>query len=403
MSHLNPRLWTKDFIIVSSINFFLTLVFYLLMVTISVFAVDEFHASTSEAGLVTGIFIIGALVGRLATGRIIDSVGRKKILIVGLILFTLATLLYFGINSLSFLLANRFVHGIALGIGSTATGTIVAQVIPEARRGEGVGYYSLSATLATAIGPFVGLYLSQHTNFHVIFIFCVALGIISLLTSFILQVPNLSFTEEKTGESKGFKFTNFVETKALPIAFVTLVAGFCYSSVMSFITFYAMEIHLVDAASFFFLVYAVAILVSRPFTGRLFDLKGANMIMYPALFIFAIGMLLLSTANHGIILLIAGAVIGFGFGNFQSSAQAVAIKVTPAHRMGLATSTFFIFIDVGYGIGPYLLGFMIPLTGYRGMYVTMGICALATIILYHFMHGKKETAEKRSRNVSVSL
>ena len=106
------KLWTKDFIIVSLINFLVTLVFYLLMVTISVYAVEQFHASTSEAGLVTGIFIIGALIGRLLTGGIIDQYGRKKILFIGLILFTLTTLLYFQINSLPFLLINRLLHGI---------------------------------------------------------------------------------------------------------------------------------------------------------------------------------------------------------------------------------------------------------------------------------------------------
>ena len=75
------RLWTKDFITVSVINFFIALIFYLLIVTIASYALDTFHTSTSMAGLVSGIFIIGALIGRLITGRIIDDVGSRKILI----------------------------------------------------------------------------------------------------------------------------------------------------------------------------------------------------------------------------------------------------------------------------------------------------------------------------------
>ena len=54
-----PKLWTKDFIIVSGVNFFLTLVFYLLIVIIGVYAVNEYHASTSQAGLVTVNFYCG--------------------------------------------------------------------------------------------------------------------------------------------------------------------------------------------------------------------------------------------------------------------------------------------------------------------------------------------------------
>lgn len=133
----------------------MTLIFYLLMVTISTYAVEKFDANTSEAGLVTGIFVIGALLGRLFAGRIIDQIGRKKILFLGLILFAVTTLLYFVANTLFLLLINRLLHGIALGIASTATGTIVAQIIPSTRRGEGIGYYSLSAIIATAIGPFL--------------------------------------------------------------------------------------------------------------------------------------------------------------------------------------------------------------------------------------------------------
>lgn len=52
--------------------------FYLLMVTIAGYAVEKFDASTSTAGLVSSIFIIGTLFGRLGTGRIIGDWGSKK-------------------------------------------------------------------------------------------------------------------------------------------------------------------------------------------------------------------------------------------------------------------------------------------------------------------------------------
>ncbi|MGG3448318.1 MFS transporter [Domibacillus aminovorans] len=393
MNQSRPKLWTKDFIIVSFVNFFLTLIFYLLMVTLAVYAVNELDASTSQAGLISGIFIIGTLIGRLFIGRIMDSIGRKRTLFIGLIFFTLTTLLYFVNFGITFLLINRFIHGIALGVASTATGTIVAQIIPATRKGEGIGYYSMSATLATAIGPFIGLYMSQHTSFQMIFSFCLALGIISLITAFFVYVPALE-ASTKNAETKGFNLSSFIEPKALPIAFITLAIAFCYSSVLSFISFYAIEIDLVNTASFFFVVYAAAVLASRPFTGRLMDVKGANFIMYPAFLIFGAGMLLLSSADKSITLLLAGFLIGLGFGNMQSSTQAIAVKLTPPHRMGLATSTFFIFLDAGLGFGPYLLGFIIPLTGYSTLYVIMGVVILATTVLYYFLHGKKESAAK---------
>ncbi|MDM5312175.1 MFS transporter [Peribacillus frigoritolerans] len=389
MDQSRTRLWTKDFVIVSSINFFITLIFYLLMVTLAIYAVNELDASTSEAGLISGIFIIGTLIGRLFIGRFIDSIGRKKTLFIGLIFFTLTTLLYFVDLGIGYLLVNRLIHGMAMGMASTATGTIVAQIIPPTRKGEGIGYYSMSATLATAIGPFIGLFMAQHTSFQVIFSFCLALGVISLITAFFLYVPALKVTAKVT-ESKGFKLSNFIEPKALPISIITLLLAFCYSSVLSFISFYAIEIDLVNTASFFFVVYAVAVLLSRPFSGPLMDRKGSNFIMYPAFIIFGVGLLLLSMTTNSFTLLAAGFLIGLGFGNMQSSSQAIAVKLTPPHRMGMATSTFFIMLDAGLGFGPYILGFIIPVTGYSTLYVILGVVVILTSVLYYFLHGKKE-------------
>ncbi|MGM0888806.1 MAG: MFS transporter [Bacillota bacterium] len=393
MDQSRTRLWTKDFVIVSSINFFITLIFYLLMVTLAIYAVNELDASTSEAGLISGIFIIGTLIGRLFIGRFIDSIGRKKTLFIGLIFFTLTTLLYFVDLGIGFLLVNRLIHGMAMGMASTATGTIVAQIIPATRKGEGIGYYSMSATLATAIGPFIGLFMAQNTSFQVIFSFCLALGVISLITAFFLYVPALKVTAKVT-ESKGFKLSNFIEPKALPISIITLLLAFCYSSVLSFISFYAIEIDLVNTASFFFVIYAVAVLLSRPFSGPLMDRKGSNFIMYPAFIIFGIGLLLLSMTTNSFTLLAAGFLIGLGFGNMQSSSQAIAVKLTPPHRMGMATSTFFIMLDAGLGFGPYILGFIIPITGYSTLYVILGVVVIATSVLYYLLHGKKERAAR---------
>ncbi|MBA9026499.1 MFS transporter [Peribacillus huizhouensis] len=384
-----PKLWTKDFLIVSTANFFLYFTFYLLIATISVYAIEKFHASPSMAGLASGIFVLGALVARLFSGKSIEQVGRKKMLYIGFISILIVTLLYFVVNSMTTLLVVRFLHGAAFGMASTATGTIVASVIPNERRGEGTGYYALSVTLAAAIGPFLGIFINQHVGFNMNFILCTILLLVSFIAAFFLKVAKVEFTKEQLANMKEFKLSNFFETKAFPISIIAVFVGLCYSSILTFITSYSQEIHLVDVASFFFVVYAVAILVSRPFTGRWFDTKGENFVMYPAFLFFAIGLLILSQVHLGYSLLVAGVFVGLGYGTFMSSAQAISIKVSPKHRMGLATSTYFIFTDLGVGIGPFILGSLIPVMGFRGLYMTMAIVIFACIFLYYFLHGKK--------------
>lgn len=395
-----PKLWTKDFIIVSVANFFLYITFYLLISTITVFATNQFHASPSAAGLASGIFVLGALVGRLYSGKSIEFIGRKRMLYIGLILFVCITLLYFVINSMTFLLVTRFLHGAAFGIASTATGTIVASIIPNERRGEGTGYYALSLTIAAAIGPFLGMFINQHIGFYMNFILCTILLGVSLLATFFLTVSKETFTKEQLENMKGFKLSNFFEAKAIPISLVAIVVGLCYSSILSFLTSYSQEIHLVDMASFFFIFYAVATLVSRPFSGRWFDIKGENFVMYPSFILFAIGLVLLSQAVQGYFILLAGLFVGVGYGTFSSSAQALSVKVSPKHRMGLATSTYYIFIDLGIGLGPFLLGFLIPVMGFKGLYEFLAVVVVASIFLYYFIHGKKATQLEQANKLA---
>lgn len=385
------RLWTKNFIMISSVNFLLTLVFFLLVVIIGLYAVDEFNATTSQAGLVTGIFIVGTLIGRLFIGARIERIGRKKTLIIGFILFNTVTLFYFFSSSITVLLITRLLHGISLGIASTAAATIVAFIIPMARRGEGIGYFSMSSTLATAIGPFVGLLLTQVTTFQTIFAICFGVGIVGLLAGLVVQVPTLKLDVAKEpGVKQKFSVRRYLEPSAIPIAFVTLAVAFCFSSVLSFMNFYAIEQDLIKAASVFFLVYAISVLVSRPFTGRLMDLKGANYVMYPAFVLLAAGLVVLGSATSSLSFLIAASLIGFGFGNIQSCTQAIAVKITPRERMGMATSTFFIFLDAGLGFGPYILGFVLGIVSFSQMYLSLGFVAFVTIGLYYAVYGKSE-------------
>jgi len=391
-----PKLWTKDFIIVATANFFLYFTFYLLMVSITVFATDKFHATPSQAGLASGIFVVGTLLARLFSGRFIDQVGWKKLLYIGFICFLLTTCLYFAVNSMTLLLINRFLNGASMGIASTATGTIAAKIIPNERRGEGTGYYGLSLTLAAAIGPFLGMFLTQHTSFNMNFIVCIILLAFSFVAAFFLRVPKVEQAKEQAAKKNGFSLHNFFEIKAIPISILGALFGLGYSSVLSFMTTYAKEINLVDIGSFFFIVYAVLILVSRPFTGRWFDTKGENFVMYPAFLIFAIALFVLSQTHHGYALLVAGALTGLGYGTLSTSAQAISIKVSPKNRIGLATSTFYIFLDGGVGVGPFLLGFIVSSIGYRGMYLVLAIILFACIFLYYGLHGRKKASKQQA-------
>lgn len=395
------NLWTKDFLIISVSNFFIYFTFYLLMVTSTVYATDKFNGTPSQAGLASGIFVIGTLVARLIAGRFINKIGWKSTLYIGAILFLLTTFFYYFVTGLNSLYTLRFINGAAYGIASTATGTIVAKIIPHERHGEGIGYYGLSITLAGALGPFLGMSL-RSAGFNTTFTLCIVLLVISLISIFFLRVPKVEAIPEDNVGGK-FSLHNYFEVKSLPIAIIGFLIAFGYSSILSFLTPYTQEINLVEVGSFFFIVYVIVIFLSRPYTGKMFDIKGENSVIYPAIFLFAIALLVLSQSINGFMLLLSGALVGLGFSTFVSSAQAVAIKVAPRHRVGLATSTFFIFLDGGIGVGPFILGLLIPVIGYRSLYVCMAIVVFACLILYFLLHGRKAVKQQKISNITDSI
>ncbi|RPK14836.1 MFS transporter [Priestia endophytica] len=390
------KLWTNDFIFVFLTNCFVTLGFYLLMTTLAVYSIQQFQVSESSAGLASGIFIIGGLFARLFTGKYLEVIGRRKLIYGSLTLFLIATLLYFPVNNFILLLLVRFIHGAACGAATTAMTTTVMDMIPDSRRGEGTAYFALSTTIATAIGPFLGLFITQHANYNMIFTACTTFSVISLIIILFAKVPEAQLTSEQLKSmKKGVRLQDFFEKKAIPISVILIVMGIGYSSIVSFINSYSLEINLQEYSSLFFVVYAVFLCISRPITGRLVDTKGDNFVMYPAILIFSVCLLLLSTAQNHFVFLLAGVLLALGYGTIMSAAMAIAIKETPKHRVGLATSTFFIFMDVGMGLGPYLIGTIVPYMGYRGMYLILSGVVLLCLIVYYFLHGKKATARTR--------
>lgn len=147
---------------------------------------------------------------------------------------------------------------------------------------------------------------------------------------------------------------------------------------------------MVQIASFFFPVYAIMIILSRPFTGRLFDRYGERIVIYPSILLFVIGLIALSQAHYPSLFLAAAGFIGLGFGTLFSTLQVIAIKRASMEKRGLATGTWLLFFDIGVGIGSYILGWMASSMGYQTMYMISSIIVVCSSILYYVIVQRKE-------------
>ena len=217
--------------------------------------------------MAAGLFIISALVARLLAGHFIDGLGRGFVLRCGTALYAASMLLYFFITSMLEFEAIRVVHGFAYGLASTAASTIVATIIPLKRQGEGIGYFTLGVTIASAIGPFLGIWFTQHGMYEASVWICSAVGVLAFVLSLLIRTPAHRMTEAEKKEMRTLKFSTFFQLEALPISFIAMLGGVCYSTVLAYIGAYSQSLSLFWAGSVFFLGFAFTSIISRPVTG----------------------------------------------------------------------------------------------------------------------------------------
>ena len=375
------KLWSKDYVLNIVGNLLLFVVFYLLMVYTTKLAITEFNVSVSEAGLASGIFIVGALVARLVISRYMDFIGRKRMLIIAVVIHAICTFGYHFIDGMLFLCTLRFVQGMTYGMASTVIATTVASIVPESRRGEGIGYFTLSVTLGSAIGPFLGISLPQINPLYAL-VLCDVLSISLIVLAFILNITEIKVGFRQRVEVKSFRLRTFFEPTAISISIVALLGAIGYSAVMSYIGTYSETIGLLLGGSLFYIAYSIACLIFRPISGVMIDRYGNHVVMVPILFTMILGFVAIALAHSNLVLLLGAVLVGIGYGSIPSAGQTIAVQKVKLNKFSLATSTLYIALDLGNGIGPYILGMVVPIYGFRAVYICSAIAALLAFLFY---------------------
>lgn len=381
-------IWTTSFTLASAVSFFLSAMFFLLMITMVGYTGERFEASVAVGGLAASIFVVGAVLGRPFAGRYLDAMGRRPMLIASLALTLAACLVYPAVGTIGQLMAVRLVQGMGFGVAHTAISASVMALIPRARRAEGTGYFTMSGTMAAALAPLVALAAVHLGGSAAIFTVSAFLSGAAVLCAVLLRLPG-PVTEGPDRPARRRSAALFVEPTALPIAFVILLVGVAVSGLMAFVGVYAVDRGLEWAGSAFFVLYSVAMLASRVGMGRVHDTRGDNAVVLPAFAALAAGLALLAFADTTTLVLVAAVLCGVGAGTLLASGQVIAVASVPAERIGVATSTYFLLLDTGVGLGPLALGALVAVSGFGGMYLALaGVMVLAAAV-YHLVHGRR--------------
>lgn len=374
------KIWTRDFVLICLANFFIFLGFQMTLPTLPLF-VKDLGGSDQIIGLIVGIFTFSALIFRPYAGHALESKGRRFVYMTGLSIFVFSVGSFAFITSITFLFLMRTIQGSGWGLSTTATGTIATDLVPTKRRGEGLGYFGLSGNLALALGPALGLSLVDIISFKSLFLICAVSGLIAFSLSSLIRYKKV---EESPDKSTTVKFDIFEKTAVQPSAllfFITVTFG----GIASFLPLYAVEKG-VGGIEFYFLIYAVFLLLSRTFAGRIYDQKGHQYVFPPGAVMVFTAMLLLAWLPSTKVMLIAAAIYGLGFGSIQPALQAWAVDGAPDNRKGMANATFFSFFDLGVGIGAMTFGQLANTFGYSAIYITSAGSVMLSIVFYIYLY-----------------
>lgn len=385
------KMWTRDFILSCLGCFFLFVNFYMLLSSMPLAIKQNMGGTARDMSLVVSIYLLGIVLLRPFSGVISDRIGSKKISVITMLIFVICSFLYLGIHAILPLLIVRMIHGVFHSLSTTAHAAMAITMVPNSRKGEGVGYYGLAMSLSMVLGPALGLYVLNAFGFEALILLAAIFSVISwFLTLFIKNPETNSVNLQRQPAASKFKFSNLIEMKAVPVCISAMLFAFSYSSIISFMAVFTSELGIPEAAMYYFISFAISILVTRPLIGKLLDSRGPSYLIIPSLIIFALGLLVLGSASGMTQILFAGIILGIAYGAIFPSFQTITLKLSPIDKAGSATATFFLFYDSGFGLGAFALTVVASYFGYSKMYMLVSGLILLTLFLYYTLYHRKQ-------------
>lgn len=411
MASEKPRLWTKQFITLSLASFLLFLNLQMLLSSFSMHIKGNLNGGDMQVSLATSAFAITAIIARLLTGRWIKRWSKDIVLTVGLMVAAISTVLSALPESVAPLLVMRAIYGFGFGVGSTIIPTLVTQIIPPKRMGEGIGYFGLSTSLAMSIGPATGMSIMKASGFTTLATIGAGAVVCMIPMLFIAGVYNLrsnkinTLTELAEGQNNNRfekvplnkvssqqvvhthaqqqeKKSSLRDIMIFPIYFpaiLNVLLSITYSGILSFIAVYGEQLNL-SQVGLFFLFNALTILMVRPIAGKIFDRNGPIIVLIPAAIFVIVSMIVLSYTTSMGLLIVSALLYGVGFGSIQPTLQAWMLRSTSKEDYGTVNGLFYNATDIGVSLGAIILGIIVTFTSYEMMYRLSSICMLLFVI-----------------------
>jgi MFS family permease len=408
----SERLFTKDYILIMLAATGTSLCNFFFFTALPLYA-ERISGSDLYSGLMLTVYSIAALAARPVTGILSDKIGRVRLLLAGALVCAVCCAFYGVTTAIILLLAIRVLNGLGFGVHSTMAGAVVADVIPKSRMSEGIGYFSMYATLSTAIGPFIALKIVGDGELHsyrTLFFVASGLWLMSLAAASLITYERMARRESETRaiaepaaetdrgaeEADGpagplpRTFLGFEYAVFLPVV-VLILLNFASSSLNTFLTLFAQE-RTLGNIGVFFTINAAGLFISRLLFGRLADRRGPDIVVIPGIVGLALCYGIIPFIQTPVWLFVLGFPIGLAGGAILPSINALIFRRCSPQRRGTASAAYFAALDIGFAIGGTAFGFIAERLGYSYIYWAAAGLALLAVLVY-----VKAVAENKRR------
>ncbi len=381
-----PRhFWTLLFAsFIDSVGGFILFPFFTLYVT------QKFGVGMTTVGMIFGAFAVTSMVGSTIGGALADRLGRKPLILFGLVVSAISSLWLGLVNELSLFFAGAIFVGLFTNIGGPARQAMIADILPEEQRAQGFGLFRVVVNLAAAIGPAIGGFLASQSYLS-LFLTDAAISIFVAILLFIVlpetRIARKSQEEESMGQTFGGYGTVLRDKFFMFFWLASALSTLVYIQMNGTLAVYLRDVHNVSLQSFgaiLSLNAGIVVLFQFYITRRYAK--------YPELAVITLGALLnaIGFALYGFVatyrlFLLAMAIITIGEMLWAPVSQSIVARLAPEDMRGRYMALYGFSWAVPFAIGPLLAGLVIDYYDPNWVWYAGGIVGLISAAMFGLM------------------
>lgn len=365
------KLWNKNFILILLLSACNNSASMMVTPLVLKYALS-LSIPLTVATTITSMLSIVALVLRPVSGFCSDRFNRKSIILCTSLGTSLCLLGYTLAGNSSALAAVRLFHGVVFSFSSVALIAFNTSFIPKENMGEGMGWMALAHIISYSLGPNLGLLLVERYSYRICFMTAAGICLMSLVIALCIPYRHIA---RRPAERGRFDINNMISLHVLPYAVLTGLWS-CGNGLENNFLALVGEDRGISGVGMFFTAYSIALVMVRPWSGRLLDRRGIKAVMYPALLISCAGNLLLGYANALLFVILAGVLKAVGQGAGAPAIQANCIRRLGKEKSGVVSSTCYIGQDIGNAVAPIIGGYVASSYGYTAVFTSYAVILL---------------------------